>query len=127
MVVGLPDNGPDADNDVIKSVCAKVGVEGGDVAEVFRDGRAPDFGRPRIVKVKFKNLHSRRKFLSGFRDARSAVAGTAESWARPDLTFRQRIRDRELRGELKRRRDNGEEVVIRRGAIISRNQRAPPP
>ena len=63
-------------------------------------------------------MQSRRVFLTGFASARSALPGGERSYVRPDLTYQQRLRDRELRQKLKERREAGENVKISRGQII---------
>jgi hypothetical protein len=121
VVIGLPESDAHGDSNVIAQFCSKMNVNANDIADTFRDGRALD-GRPRIMKVKFKNSQSRRSFLTGFRGARDTVANAQRAWVRPDLTYQQRVKDRELRAELSRRRDAGEaNIKIHRGEIISSN------
>ncbi len=117
VVLGLPENPNASDLDMMKQVCASVSVSPTSVHEVLRDGPAQP-GRPRILKVKFQDLASRRKFLVGFRGAAQGLAGFGKSWVRPDLTFRERQQDRVLRAELGRRRDAGENVIIKGGKIV---------
>jgi hypothetical protein len=122
VVIGLPEKDANADGEVIKQFCDKMSIDAGDVADTFRDGRANNGGRPRIMKVKFKNAQSRRKFLTGFRSTRDTVPNADRAWVRPDLTYQQRVKDRELRDELHRRREAGEaNIKIRRGEIVSTN------
>ncbi|MCG8430646.1 MAG: hypothetical protein MJA29_05705, partial [Candidatus Omnitrophica bacterium] len=117
VLVGL-DERNDAET-FVKSTCSKLNIDCSDVAEVFRDGQVPQGGRSRIVKVKFRNLRSRRSFLTGFLGARSGLPGGTKVYARPDLTYRQRQKDRKLREELKERRERGENVKIAHGSIVS--------
>ena len=116
VVVGLNNN--IEERQFIDNICDKIGIDPADVADVFRDGRNPPGGRARIVKVKFHNLRSRRKFLTGFVGVRSDVPGGTGAFVRPDLTFRQRQLDRSLREELKKRREAGENIKIFRGRIV---------
>lgn len=120
VLINLPEN--EAHVDVVESACEKLHINRADVLETFRDGR-PSADRPRIVKIKFKNSNSRREFLMGFRNVRSALPGGANAWVRPDLTYRQRQSDFVLRKELYRRKEGGEEnLKIHRGKIVAREE-----
>jgi hypothetical protein len=122
VVIGLPESADrDGDSNVIGQFCEKLNVDAADIVDTFRDGRTTG-GKPRIMKVRFKNAQSRRCFLTRFREVRDAVPNAQRAWIRPDLTYQQRLRDRELRDELHRRRDAGEaNIKIRNGEIVSSN------
>jgi hypothetical protein len=122
VVIGLPESQePNGDNKILGQFCEKLSVNNDDIVDTFRDGRTTG-GRPRIMKVRFKNAHSRRSFLTRFREVRDAIPNAERAWIRPDLTYQQRLRDRELRDELHRRRDAGEaNIKIRNGEIVSSN------
>jgi hypothetical protein len=121
VMIGLPESDASADSNVVGQFCTKLNIDASDVADTFRDGQ-PSGGRPRIMKVKFKNAQSRRKFLTGFRGVRDTIPNAQRAWVRPDLTYQQRVRDRELRAELNRRREAGEaNIKIHRGEIVQSN------
>ena len=107
--------------DFVNAACDKMEIDRSGVLECFRDGQPPSGRRSRIVKVKFADSASRRNFLTGFRSVRTSLYGGTEVWVRPDLTYRERCRDRELREELKRRREAGEQVKISRGQIVQKD------
>lgn len=118
VAIGITENSEnDCLDSAIKSACDKLSIDSCDVITTFRDGKSRE-GRPRIAKIQFKNQQSRHKFLVGFRGIRGGVAGAETAWVRPDLTFRQREADRELRAELNTRRTNGEKVKIFHGKIV---------
>ena len=50
----------------------------------------------------------------------SLVKLTRKPFVRNDLTRRELVKDNELCGELKRRRDVGEDVIIKAGKIVQR-------
>ena len=106
----------------MNDACAKLSVNRDDISDFYRDGRIKDNGDARIMKIKFKNSNARRKFLTGFRDARAALTTGNNAWVRPDLTWQQRQQDFALRTELKRRRDRGDQVKISRGVIVEVNR-----
>ncbi len=105
----------------LTDVCNKLNIDSGDILESFRDGRPPPGARPRILKIRFGGHASRRVFLTGYQGVRDRVPGGGRSWVRPDLTFTQRQKDKELRDELSRRRDAGERVKIYRGEIVPKS------
>ena len=122
VVIGAPESADAAaDPRLIADVCSKVSVDPADVSESHRFGPPNSDGRPRIMKVRFRNKASRRKFLTGFHSVRAAIPGLENSRVRPDLTFQQRQQDRQLRTELQRRREAGERVKISRGQIVQVN------
>jgi hypothetical protein len=122
VVIGLPEPADrDDDTKVLEQFCDKLNVSRSDIVDTFRDGRTTG-GKPRIMKVRFKNAQSRRVFLTRFRGVRDAIPNADRAWIRPDLTYQQRIRDRELRDELRRRREAGEaNIKIRNGEIVPSN------
>ena len=97
MILGLPESQEPAESDTVrvKEFAERIGVESEAITETFRDG--PRSGnKPRILKVRFADSRSRSAFLREFR----SVSPAPSCWVRPDLSFHQRERDRELRKEL---------------------------
>lgn len=117
VIIGAKEEPDDQLVNIINESCRKLDIEPSSVVQTFRDGKSRE-GRPRIAKIQFKNHLSRQKFLTGFRGIRGGISGAESAWVRPDLTFRQREADRELRAELTTRRANGESVKIYRGKIV---------
>ena len=120
VMVGLKDEKDEAvDTEVVHTMCNKLSIPTSDIKEVFRSGNEPTQpDRSRILKIKFKGSSSRRKFLTGFRDARDSVRNCADAFVRPDLTSKERQVDYELRQELRRLKNLGKNVKIMRGEII---------
>ena len=117
VAIGIPEESDDKLGQYVNDACDKMHIDRADVVETFRDGK-PRSGRPRIAKIKFRNSAARKKFLTGFRGVRNGLSGAENAWVRPDLTYRQRQADRELREELQKRKDQGESVKISRGQIV---------
>ena len=130
VVVGHKEVDTDAthsagDKKYVLDMCDKLGIVSNDVVDVFRSGQArkelDSQGREysRVMKVKFANSVSRRKFLFGFRKQLPVVS---KEFVRPDMTYNERKADKLLQEQLKQRRKdfpNGD-FIIRNGAIINR-------
>ena len=110
------------DDKFLSDLCAFIGVEKSNVKSSFRLGRkrSPD-ARPRPLKLVFDSDLERNKFL---RAATTSLHGTRPAgffrrvFVKPDLTPMEQEREKTLRAELQRRKNNGERVVIRRGHIV---------
>ena len=109
--------------DIIRSVkCEEVKVE-----SFFRLGKPAD-GKKRLIKVCLDSVSSKHKMLGGTKVLREKKDGEYTSkWSNvfitPDLTKEERDKSRELRTELKRRKEvekNGN-LVIFRGSIVDKN------
>ena len=76
--------------------------------------------KPRPVKIVFADLQKKRNILSEAKMLRKCTSEVAQKlFINPDLTPEQRKIDQELRKEMWRRRsENNENVVIRRGKIV---------
>ena len=86
------------------------------IGETIRLGSGSD--RPLLVK-----LGSEREKWKTVGKARAALQNDgifAAIFVNPDLTKREREKQYFLRQELKERRENGEDVMIKRGAVVSR-------
>lgn len=125
VMIGLPEKEKDEDggNDIdslacVKSACTSLRIDPDVVVETHRHGTVGE--KPRIMKITFTDSSARRKFLTGFRDARAGLQHMSTAWVRPDLTFLQRQKDRELRDLLDIEKDKGRDVIIRNGEIIDR-------
>lgn len=117
------------DRVIIDRLCDQLRIKKELVVKNFRDGPKHYHGshdrKDRIMKVVFSDSTARQMFLTG---ASSLMAGDAEvkngkfrAFVRPDQTAKQRKVDRDLRIELKARKDAGElDIYIRRGEIMSR-------
>jgi hypothetical protein len=109
----------------VQEMASKIKVNPQSVSSVFRDGRR-EAGRTRILKVTWKDRNDRLDFMRRVRDLRpqdptdlaDPHAKYAKIWSRPDLTWRQRMADQELRTEFKRRKDSGENNIYLKGGKI---------
>ena len=78
--------------------------------------------KPRPMKIVFKDLKMKREVLTAAKNLRKSTDPVANKLCiNPDLTEAQRQRDKELREEMWKRRANNENVIIRRGEIITAN------
>ena len=129
IFAGIPepsenDNESESDTAVINEIHRELGVTVNCVSRVSRLGKKGP--KPRIVLVQYRDSDS---------DARATILRKAKQLRHlsndsplssvfiiPDLTKKEREDSWKLREELKRRRRNGENVVIRHGAIVNTHQ-----
>ncbi len=133
--VGLPepvaathDLAAQSDHNHITAIAETLNIHPEAVIKVFRHGRPRDDGRPRILKVKFRDSDSRRRFLNGGRGAlqgyyQSAGQREVKAYFRPDLTPSELEEQARLNSALWQRRNAGEDVIIYRSTIIPRADR----
>ena len=86
------------------------------ICDAVRLGGIRNDGRPRLLRVTFRDLNTKREILG---KAKLLKRGRYKNvYINPDLTPEQRKIDSQLRATLKSRKDNGEiNLVIRRGKI----------
>ena len=77
--------------------------------------------RPRPLKVVFENHHERNEFLRSASNLRKNdhFGKFRGVFIKPDLSPREQEADKRLRSELRRRKEDGEKVTIRRGRIVA--------
>lgn len=111
------------DIDVIELLAREIGVDDIDLDpyEVSRVGRL-DCNRPRLLRFKCDKIEARRQFLRNSRNLRKSPEFRSV-YINPDLTLLQRKRNFDLRKEVKQRREDGENVGIRRGRISDLSQK----
>jgi PHD-finger len=111
VLFGLEQVSSRNDTDVVKQLISDADVEGlspDDIVTVFRDGPLYE-DKPRFCKVYCTSIDAKARFIEFINNCRkSETDGFVNLRARPDLSFLQRKRARELRAELKARTDNGE-------------------
>ena len=79
---------------------------------------SPPKSRP--MKIVFSNINIKREVLSAarrLRDSNNAIA--KHIFINPDLTEAQRKKDKDIRDEMWKRREGGENVAIQKGEIIT--------
>ena len=78
--------------------------------------------RPRIIIIECSNSDLKRFLLqNSFKLKNHRLINNRNVFLTPDMTKNQLEDDRKLREELRRRRDNGENVFIRKGQIVLRS------
>ena len=79
-----------------------------------------DKDKVRPLKIEFSDLSIKRSVLGAAKKLRQSTDPISKKlYINPDLTQKQKEIDRELREEMWRRRDNNENVIIRRGQIVT--------
>ena len=74
-------------------------------------------GKPRPYLIKFQEKKFKFDFLKKWEKLKEN-----NLWAKPDLTIKQQEENRQLFLQLKQRKEKGEDVIIKRGKIVPRNQ-----
>ena len=125
IVSGLPENASGTirdrirtDMEVLGKVIHELGVEDFH-PQVTRIGRINP-SRPRLLRFKCDTIDSKISLLRASRNLRysSHFRGV---YINSDLTKMQRETDKALRTEMRRRREAGESVLIRRGRIVDQS------
>ena len=96
-----------------------LGVEEYSFDKVIRLGKKQE-GRNRPTLVRMTEEHSKWSVIARGKQLRQSEDDVIKSLIIvPDLTEKQREEETQLRQELKRRRENGEMCIIKRGRIVS--------
>ena len=82
----------------------------------FRLGKTKTANKVRPILIKFTDKTSKFSLLKKWKELKEI-----NLWAQPDMTKKQKEDNQRLVGELKRRREEGENVVISKGKIIERS------
>lgn len=127
IVAGLPeytDGSPkersERDMTAIKAIATELGTMDLQPSGATRIGRINP-PRPRLLRFKCSTFESKISVLKRSKNLRHSP-NFKTVFIKPDLTKLQREADTALRDELKRRRESGERVIIRRGRIVDVNQ-----
>lgn len=110
VLFGLESSGAN-DTDTVKKLIAEADLDDSkpeDVVTVFRDG--PTYqDKPRFCKVYLNSVDSKIAFIKFINESRKSNDPIFSNMrSRPDLSYFQRKKGRELRSELKSRTDSGE-------------------
>lgn len=105
------------DVEVVTELFRGMGVENPEVEEVERIGR-PDPEKPRLIRYKCEDQKKKSKFLNLSKNLRVGEK-FRNVFIDPDLSNSQREINRELRKELRSRREAGEKVRLHRGKIVN--------
>lgn len=114
--VGSPSERSAKDLENAHNVFRALGVDNARINEVFRLGRInPD--RPRLLRVQCQSENIRKGILRKSCTLRN-IEGYKNIFVNKDLTLEEQRQRKLLRDELTRRRNEGENVVIRKGRVV---------
>lgn len=103
--------------DLLENLC---GVSDSDISRTHRIGRQqPD--KNRLIRVALSDEDDKKKILYKAKELRN-MPSYSNVYINSDLTPSQRESNKRLREELKRRRDLGDDVIIRGGKVVSRSR-----
>ena len=100
----------------LAEMASKLGVDPVSVRSYGRVGR-PNKEKPRLLRFKCTDMSQKFSILRSSKELKTN-ASYRNVYINPDFTRLQRVRNAELRKELRRRRDAGENVCIRHGMIV---------
>lgn len=127
VISGLPErtNGSITDREQydrrsLTDLTRTLNVLGFQPIEVERIGKISNT-RPRLLRVKCESKETKVAILSAARNLRHNES-FKRVYINPDLTWMQRENRRRLRADLEARRERGEDVYIRGGQIIQKDQ-----
>ncbi len=106
----------EADEIYMKRIADHLEIEDFDPTECSRIGRI-DSAKPRLLRFKCETMETKKEILKKAKELRRSN-DYKYVYINADESYIQRKRGRELRMEMKRRKEAGEKVVIRRGRII---------
>ena len=95
------------------------------IVDARRLGKKPDKGteantKPRPLKIIFREMAKKREVLTAAKKLRQSDNAVAKKlFINPDLTEAQRKLDKDLREKMWQRRENGENIIIRRGELVT--------
>ena len=91
------------------------------VKSIQRIGR-PHSERPRLIRIICIGNEDKWNIIKKSKSLRDSQE-FSQVFMNPDLTASQQKMEKELRDELKRRKEDGEDVIIHRGKVILRNEK----
>ena len=90
------------------------------IIDARRLGMKNKDGKPRPLKIEFKDIQTKRDVLSSAKKLRTTENPIANKlYINPDLTDKQREIDSKLRAEMWKLRGEGKNVIIRKGAVVT--------
>ena len=102
----------------VGDIAGELGLSQFAIQEVQRIGRM-DSRKPRLLCVTCADKSTKFDFLRKSRDLRYSQK-YKKCFINPDMTFSQREKNWKLRSELKEKRDQGLDVIIRNGNVVLR-------
>jgi len=116
---GSLDQRSDHDKALVEEICSIIDAEDVSIEATFRLGKTSD-SKCRPLKVQLSDSSSKGEVLRKAKNLRSS--NYKDVFIKSDMTKLQRQEELDLRKELKRRKENGEDVIIRGGEVQLRNQ-----
>ena len=77
---------------------------------------------PLVIKCASRNDWRAREMLQNAKKLRESRDARSRVFINPHLTKQQAVEEKALRTEVKQRKENGEDVMIKNGKIVSRQE-----
>ena len=107
------------DTDRCTAILEEVGVSSDDISEIRRIGGQGKASRA-LIKVKLVSYDAKQ---AAIRNSKQLRTNHPNVYINPDRTPTQQLLFKQLRNELKSRRENGEDVIIQKGHVVPRGTR----
>ena len=104
------------DRKICEEIVEFLGSPKGEILDIQRVGQTANT----LIKIKFKSFETKQNVIRNARKLRSSPQ-FEKIFVNPDRTPLQQQQNKILRRELRDRRENGEDVIIRRGAVVQRD------
>ena len=128
IVSGLPEETSgsleyrnEKDSDKLKSLLAALNHNESAVLSNRRIGSRLDNSKPRLLRIQCSNREIKESILHKSKDLRKNDS-FKNIYINPDLTKMERLKNKALREELRLRKNSGEDVLIHRGKVISKQE-----
>ena len=108
----------DGDRNAVKNLVLDLGLEDVQIEETQRIGKI-DSKRPRLLCITCSDKASKFELLRSAKELRKSEK-YENVYINPDLTFMQRETNRKLRIELKEKREQGLDAIIKNGKVMLR-------
>ena len=108
------------DKKFVSNAVKEIGVDNPDIINTTRLGQINE-SKVRLLKVEFQNLPLKRSILSNAKKLCNASSEQLRKvYITPDLSYQERMHQKNLFSELQRHKDAGEsDLIIRRGQLIT--------
>ena len=109
-------------NEFLSHVRQELEIEGSEIEEIIRLGKQQETGRPRLMRVKLKSGETKGKIMKQAITLNKKKKPEERIYINNDMTPKERVKNKELREEKKRREQDGErDLMIKNGQIVKRS------
>ena len=112
----------DDDKDTVRDIVTELGLSPMNISDTQRIGKI-DSKKPRLLCVTCADKSSKFDLLRSAKELRNSEK-YKHCFINPDMTYAEREKNRKLRSEVKEKRQQGLDVIIRNGKVVLRRDAA---